>query len=151
MRLNPGVAKRDFVALILLKFVLDVVLFFGNTWMPQLLHNKPFNYPEKQAGSLAGRLNFYDDLVLMVFELAVGFLMDVFGRRGFTLLGMVLMSAMCFVTPFATTVYPGVLLCTIFIKIGTLVGLNTPLTVDYIAKDSMGYIAACFSIVAVPA
>jgi hypothetical protein len=75
--------------------------------------------------------------------------MDLFGRRGFTLLGMIMMTIMLFVTPLVTTVYPALLLCTIVSKIGTLVGLNTPLTVDYIAKESLGVISAAFSLVAV--
>jgi len=75
--------------------------------------------------------------------------MDVFGRKGFSIMGMTLMSIMLFVTPFVGEIYPGLLLCTIGLKVGSVVGLNSPLTVDYVAKESMGYASALFSLIAV--
>ena len=75
--------------------------------------------------------------------------MDLVGRKGFTILGMTLMTLMLFITPLASSVYPSLLLCNIGLKVGSVVGLNTPLTVDYVAKESMGATAAAFSILAV--
>ena len=76
-------------------------------------------------------------------------MMDIFGRKGFSILGMILMTIILFVIPFATSVYPGVLLCTIGLKVGSVVGLNSPLTVDYVSRESLGITAAAFSLIAV--
>jgi len=99
---------------------------------------------------LSGALNMYSDIVLVFTEIFFGFLMDLFGRKWFSIIGLVLVSLVIFITPITTVIYPALLLCTIGLKVGAAVGLNSPLTVDYVAKESMGFVAAGFALLVVP-
>jgi hypothetical protein len=97
-----------------------------------------FNRPERTAGSIAGEIGFYTDLVLLPVTFTCGILMDKYGRTYLSISGLLLFGGFMIVMPYISSIYPGILLTNIGLKIGFVPSLNSPICVDYIAKESLG-------------
>ena len=98
--------------------------------------------PNVNAGKIVGNLGFYSDISVVLLDLILGSLMDLFGRKYLSLTGFIIAGAAQIIIPFSKKIYPGMLICRILISVGILPGLNTPFVLDYVAQESLGLASA---------
>ena len=135
MRLFEGVTRSNILGLFLFRFVLNLNLYFMDTFVSQLLVTN-FGLTTNEAGHLAGTLGFYSDILLVCTELLLGYLMDTFGRKGLSLIGYLIAGCSLVIMPYVKTIYPGALICRMLLAWGLLPSLSTPLHVDYVTSQS---------------
>lgn len=82
--------------------------------------------------SISGNCGFYAEIAVIVLSLVLGVIFDTVGRKAPTVFGLWLAGSSIIATPFLTTVYPGFLLMRIFMSLGVIPGINTPLLPDYV-------------------
>ena len=94
--------------------------------------------PDADAGQIVGNLGFYSDLTLIVLNVLLGTLMDIFGRKGVSLVGFTLASMALVMMPLCHRIYPGLLICRLILAIGLLPASNSPFIIDYVDDTSLG-------------
>ena len=71
-------------------------------------------------------------------DLLLGTSMDIFGRKGVSLVGFALASLALTMMPSCHKVYPGLLICRLLLAIGLLPASNSPFIIDYVDQASLG-------------
>ena len=80
----------------------------------------------------------YTEIFTLVQEIYLGVLIDTLGRK-LPLVLAYLMIGVCFILiPVFKDLYPQFLILRALIGFGTMVGMNMPLTPDYVQRKSMG-------------
>ena len=88
--------------------------------------------PTKDSGRVVGNLGFYADITVVLLDLILGSLMDLFGRKALSLVGFAIAGVAQIIMPICPRIYPGMLICRILLAVGLLPALNTPLVLDYV-------------------
>jgi len=91
-----------------------------------------YNVPQDQVGQISGDCSFYAEIAVIFFDLVLGVIFDVFGRKIPTGIGFAITGTSILLTPYFSTIYPSFLLLRIFMSIGILPGVNSPLLPDYV-------------------
>ncbi len=87
---------------------------------------------------MAGDTGFYAELCVICLDIVLGMIFDTVGRKLPTVLGFLACGTSILLTPFFTRVYPDYLILRIFMSLGIIPGVNTPLAPDYIQEKSLG-------------
>ena len=136
------------LAFFTMQFAAYLLLNFMSSFLYFLVTSPYYNVPSDRVGRIVGDLGFYGSLAVVSFDFFLGAIMDIIGRKIPIIIGLVVSSIMIIVMPFGNVVYPSLLLWrydSLFDKfvrtiwaLGLAPALNSPLLVDYIAKDSLG-------------
>ena len=88
--------------------------------------------PSIDSGKVVGNLGFYADITVVLLDLVLGYLMDLFGRKALSLGGFAIAGGAQIILPLCGRIYPGMLICRIILSVGLLPALNTPFVLDYV-------------------
>lgn len=89
MSLNPGVSAMNVFTMMWVVFAVRLVLSFAVSFMTTLII-EDYKVSPTQAGKVAGNLGFYASIASVFAELAMGSIMDTFGRKWASIIGMTL-------------------------------------------------------------
>ena len=78
------------------------------------------------------------EFVTLIFQIVLGVLFDLYGRKIPLVTGMALIALSIGAIPLGKELYPWFLICRIMLGIGSAVGLNVPLLPDYVEKEYLG-------------
>ena len=145
MHLNPGANRLNVIALLFSFYVANMMLQFQTTFISYLLEEH-YDIPEKEAPKVSGDIGLVGEVGNIVFALVIGYLMDLFGRKWLTIGGLMMASLATMLKPVPDKIGYLYVLRT-FTNIGMVALINTPFTLDYIRKQSIGMIMASHSII----
>lgn len=145
LRITPGVSGKNLATLFFASFFGIASMSFINFSQPyvftELLH-----VPLEEQGTLAGRLTFLQEIVLLVLLAPIGALSDKFGRKPLYVAAFVLLALAYFVYPLAGTLFMLFMFRMIFAAgaAGNIVMLPSVAN-DYAQENCRAkMIAACF-------
>lgn len=75
---------------------------------------------------------------MIAFDMILGVIFDTIGRKVPTVIGLFTAGTSIILTPFFKDIYPSFLLLRIFMSLGIIPGVNTPLLPDYLETRSLG-------------
>jgi MFS family permease len=85
---------------------------FRNTFLSFIVESEEYyNIPSKNAGDVLGTIGFYAEIVVIVFDLVLGAIMDIFGRKYPTVIGFVIAGLSILLVPHGHSIYPYMLIC----------------------------------------
>lgn len=141
--------KKDATYINLISFYLvqfSYVCFFAfmDSMQPHLLEKKEGyintdGYSDEEINAANYDLVFYDNLYLIVFITIFGSFHDVFGRKIVCFAGFFLISLALLFYPYATWIYPNLLLLRLLFSNGICAVTTQPLLADYVSHESKGY------------
>ncbi len=103
------------------------------TFFPYIIKSPEYyDVPEDKEASVVGNLAFYAELAILPSHFLIGGVLDIFGRKIPTVLGMLISGVCICLIPFGRSVYPDLCILRLTIAIGVLVAMNSPLLPDYI-------------------
>ncbi len=94
--------------------------------------------PDGEVGKIAGDTGFYAELFVIALDLVLGVIFDTVGRKIPTVVGLLLCGVSIILTPYCHRIYPEYLILRIFMSLGIIPGVNTPLAPDYVQEQSLG-------------
>ena len=77
-----------------------------------------------------------------MFDVAVGYILELFGRRNTIFAGFIISSLFVALTPFFKTIYPGIFFARLVTILGLSASLSSPFVADYIKKRTRGTASA---------
>lgn len=104
LRLVPGVSGKNLATLFFASFFGIASMSFINFSQPYVF-NELLQIPQEEQGTLAGRLTFLQEIVLLILLAPIGALSDKFGRKPLYVAAFVLLGLAYFVYPLAGTVF----------------------------------------------
>ena len=144
MKLNDGVTKFN-VASLLLAIFGGVALLSLQIDFFSYLFDAHFGLEDEEAAEAIGDIDFAATLASITFETVLGTIMDLVGRKGPTVSGLVLTCVMTILVPFPRKLaWLYAIRC--FINIGVQPLIQSPYASDYIALESQGLIGAYYQI-----
>ncbi len=107
LKLNEGVQWYNVLAYFIIQFQANMLVNFMTSFLSFIVKSEDYyNVPKEEAGSILGDLGFYAELSVLVFDILLGTIMDIFGRKIPTISGFVIASAALIAIPFGHNVYP---------------------------------------------
>jgi MFS family permease len=100
MTMQEGISKLNVVAYFLMQFVSCLISNFSLTAFSYLLLSSHYNLPANKVGSEVGWLSFYSQFVCLIFDIGLGSLMDLYGRKKPILIGLFFSALAIIVAPF---------------------------------------------------
>lgn len=104
LRLVPGVSGKNLATLFFASFFGIASMSFINFSQPYVF-NELLQVSQEEQGTLAGRLTFLQEIVLLILLAPIGALSDKFGRKPLYVAAFVLLGLAYFVYPLAGTVF----------------------------------------------
>lgn len=148
MALNPGVKGVNVFTMMWVVFAVRLVLSFAVSFMTTLLIDD-YGVNANQAGKVAGNLGFYASIASVMAELVMGSIMDTFGRKWASIIGMTLAGTALGLMPVGTyNVFPYLYALRIIQTVGLVPLINSPLWLDYVQHQSMGKMASWVNMIA---
>lgn len=139
LSLKPFIHPMHILAYYLLVFTILLIVQFIISFLIFILGSKQYYaVPDDQVGTVAGDTGFYAELFVIALDLVLGVIFDTVGRKVPTVLGLFLCGTSIIVTPFCHRIYPEYLTLRVFMSLGIIPGVNTPLAPDYVQERSLG-------------
>lgn len=146
LKLKPQISPFHLISYYLMTFTILLVVQFIISFLIFILKSpKYYNIPSNLAGTVSGDCGFYAEICVILLDLVLGVIFDTIGRKTPTVIGLIVAGTSIIGTPFFTEVYPGFLLMRIFMSLGIIPGVNTPLLPDYVQEKSLGLASAYVS------
>jgi MFS family permease len=102
-----------------------------------------------EAGKITGNLGFYASIASIMAELVMGSIMDTFGRKSASVIGMLTAGLALIFMPIGTfSVFPYLYIMRILQTVGLVPLINSPLWLDYVNHKSMGVMASWINMIA---
>lgn len=79
-----------------------------------------YNISSHDAGEIVGKLGFYSDVSVICFDLVLGTLMDILGRKGPSIFGILVAGISLVLMPIPDQIYPYMATLRILIALGVL-------------------------------
>ncbi|CDW88597.1 UNKNOWN [Stylonychia lemnae] len=137
--MKPGIKPIHVLSYYLMIFTIIMIVQVIISFLIFILGSPEYyNVPDKQVAQTSGDCGFYAEIVVMLFDLVLGVIFDVFGRKIPTVAGLIVAGISLIITPYFSTIYPSFLIIRIFMSLGTIPALNTPLLPDYLFDQSLG-------------
>ena len=105
MKLKPGITKCNVVGMYLIVFISFCGLMMSMAFISFLIRD-PEYYDISDVGSVTGDIGLYCELVILVFDLSFGTIIDIVGRKGPLLVSIFLSGIALGLMPMFKTVYP---------------------------------------------
>lgn len=84
---------------------------FKSTFLSFIIKSPEYyDVPDEKAGDEVGSLGFYSEIVVILFDLVLGFIMDNFGRKLPTVIGFGMAGVSIIMIPFGKNIYPTLLI-----------------------------------------
>eukprot|EP00347_Sterkiella_histriomuscorum_P021247 403334683 len=139
LKLKPSIHKFHILAYYLMVFTILLVVQFIIGFLIFILGNPNYyNLPDDQVGQVSGDCGFYAEILVIIFDLVLGVIFDTVGKKIPTVIGFLVAGLSIILTPEFTQVYPSFLIMRIFMSLGIIPGVNTPLLPDYVNEKSLG-------------
>jgi MFS family permease len=123
----------------LMTFTILVIIQFINQFLTFILKSPEYYHVDpSEVGKTAGDCGFYAELFVIAFDMVLGVLFDTVGRKIPTVIGFMLVGLSIAATPWFKEVFPWFYLMRVFMSLGIIPGVNTPLLPDYVQDKSLG-------------
>ena len=106
-----------------------------------------YHVDSSEVAKIAGNLGFFSDIGVLFTELTMGTAMDLFGRKGITVVGIILAGISLVCMPLPNALF-GLYCIRLVSNMGIVPALYSPFSVDFIRKDSLGLAAGYSTVVA---
>ena len=107
LSINQEVHWYHVVSYFLVQFGANLLLNFMNTFLSFIVKSKDYyNVPGDEAASLIGSLGFYAEICVLIFDILLGSVMDIFGRKLPIIIGFLIAAIAVIVIPFSQSALP---------------------------------------------
>ena len=113
MKLRPGITKVNIVGMYLIIFISFCALMMAMAFISFLIRD-PEYYNIKDVGTVTGDIGLYCEIVVLVFDLCFGSIIDIVGRKGPLIVSIFSSGLALGLMPMFKTIYPQLLLLRIF-------------------------------------
>lgn len=93
MELNQGITRPNILAMFVVNFLISLILYVKVSVITYLLVTN-YNVTQQDSGKVAGKLGLYGTFSILPFELILGTLMDLLGRKVLTIGGLFMCGSM---------------------------------------------------------
>ena len=144
MKLRHGASKCMVASLILGQFAAHLMVGIMGHFMVYLLDDR-HDIHDQDAARVIGNMGTVSEIFAISTQLALGALMDLYGRKIWSVGGLALATLGTLMSPVPTNL-PALYVCRVITNVGTLPFMWSPYSVDYIMKESLGLFAAYMSL-----
>ena len=130
LKLKPKVTRLNILSLFLAQFICSLILNLEAAFTTYLLEDD-YDITGDRAAEVVGNLGSVGDIAVVSTEFLIGYLLDMFGRKGMTVGGLLLAGLAMAAKPLPRNLI-GLYLLKIVSNVGVIPTLYTPFTVDYI-------------------
>ena len=130
LKLKPKVTRLNILSLFLAQFICSLILNLEAAFTTYLLEDD-YDITGDRAAEVVGNLGSVGDIAVVSTEFLIGYLLDMFGRKGMTVGGLMFAGLAMAAKPLPRNLI-GLYLLKIVSNVGVIPTLYTPFTVDYI-------------------
>ncbi len=107
LKKKPDVSGFNVSSFFLIQFAAAIVLTFMNQFLSNIVRSPEYyNIPKNESGRVIGNLAFYTELTIIPMHFILGAVMDAFGRKYPTVIGL-LIAGVCIISiPYGHVIYP---------------------------------------------
>lgn len=150
VKLKPGISGLNLFSYILITFITFVQIGVLLGFVSFILEDpKYYNRSKTQTGVDMAQIGLWAEVIVLVQDLYIGFVLDVLGRKIPIVIGTLAMGMATAAIPLFHEVWPSFFLLRVVMSLGAIITLNIPLLPDYVQPESMG-LANAYVQVAIP-
>lgn len=149
LKLKPDISGFNVISVMIIMFVVAFIFAFILMFSPFILEDPNYyNVPKDKVGRMMGNIGFVTQVCVILGDLSLGTIMDVFGRKMPTCIGIIIASTALIAIPYGTQPYVTFLILRTLVSVGLTPSTNIPLMPDYVYPESLGLAGAYTSCIA---
>jgi hypothetical protein len=110
MNLNPGVSRFNVLSFFVMQLACYLLSNFIMSFFSFLLKSQYYDVKPEDISSVTGLMGFYSHFICLFFDFALGTIMDVFGRKIPSVIGLFIAGVCLIVMPYGYYLYPTLLI-----------------------------------------
>jgi MFS family permease len=139
VKLRDGVSKLNFLSFLLMYFVTFLAIYYLIMLSILLIEDpKHYNVPKADLGRVTGNVGFLAEILVLIYDPFMGVIFDTLGRKGPTVIGLIVGGVGLIGLPYGHTVYPTFFILRSLVSLGVVNPLNAPYLPDYVEPEYQG-------------